>query len=69
VIFYSLFEIVSEKIQGMIQIIVPYQISRYKTMKLVVESQPIFSSDCYDPYLTSILESDNPILADKRTHF
>jgi hypothetical protein len=41
----------------------------YKTLELVVESQPIFSSNCYNPYSTSILESNNPVLAKERTHY
>jgi hypothetical protein len=50
----------------MIKITAPYQISEYKILELVVESEPISSSDYYD--LTSIHESSNPVMAEKRTH-
>jgi hypothetical protein len=43
-----------------------YQLPGYKTLELVVESEPIFSSDYYDP--TSIPESSNPVMAEERTH-
>jgi hypothetical protein len=52
----------------MIKTIILYQILRYKTLKLVVESESIFSSDHYDPYLTSILRSSNPVITEERTH-
>jgi hypothetical protein len=45
----------------------PYQLPQYKTLKLVVESEPIFGSDNYDP--TSIPGSSNPVMAEERTHF
>jgi hypothetical protein len=67
-VFYSLFRIVSEKIWGMIKTTAPYQMLRYKTLELVVESQPISSSDHYDPCPTNIPGSSNPILAEERTH-
>jgi hypothetical protein len=66
VIFYSLFGIVSDEIWGMIKTIALYQLLGYKILKLVVESEPIFSSDNYDP--TSIPEISNPVMAEERTH-
>jgi hypothetical protein len=63
VIFYSLFEIVSDEIWGMIKITAPYQLPGYKTLELVVLSEPISSSDNYD--LTSIPGSSNPVMAEK----
>jgi hypothetical protein len=50
----------------MIKITALYQISGYKILELVVESEPISRSDYYDP--TSIHESSNPVMAEKRTH-
>jgi hypothetical protein len=50
----------------MIKITVPYQLPRYKTLELVVESELISSSDYYDP--TSIPESSNPVITEERTH-
>jgi hypothetical protein len=50
----------------MIKITVPYQISGYKTLEIVVESEPISSSDYYDP--TNILRSSNSVMAEERTH-
>jgi hypothetical protein len=41
-----------------------YQLPGYKTLKLVVESEPIFSSDYYDP--TSIPGSNNSVMAEER---
>jgi hypothetical protein len=67
-VFYSLFRIVSEKIWGMIKTTASYQMLRYKTLELVVESQPISSYDHYDPCPTNISGSSNPILAEERTH-
>jgi hypothetical protein len=64
VFFYSLFGIVSEEIWGIVKTTAPYQISGYKTLELVVEYEPIFDSDHYDPCLTSIPESSNPILTE-----
>jgi hypothetical protein len=43
-----------------------YQLPGYKILELVVESEPIFSSDNYDP--TSISRSSNPVMTEKRTH-
>jgi hypothetical protein len=40
----------------------------YKTPELIVESQPRSSSEYYNPYPISILESSNSILAEKITH-
>jgi hypothetical protein len=64
--FYSLFGVVSDEIWGMIKITTPYHLPRYKTLKLVVESELISSSDNYDP--TSIPESSNPVMAEERIH-
>jgi hypothetical protein len=64
--FYSLFGVVSDEIWGMIKTTAPYQLSGYKTLELVVISEPIFSSDNYDP--TSIPEISNPVMAEERTH-
>jgi hypothetical protein len=66
VIFYNLFGIVSDEILGMIKTIAPYQLLGYKTLELVVESEPISSSDNYDP--TSIPEISNPVMTEERTH-
>jgi hypothetical protein len=49
----------------MIKITAPYQLPGYKTLELVVESEPIFSSKYYDP--TNIPESSNPVMAEERT--
>jgi hypothetical protein len=43
-----------------------YQLSGYKILELVVESEPISNSDNYDP--TSISGSTNPVMAEERTH-
>jgi hypothetical protein len=43
-----------------------YQLPGYKTLEQVVISEPIFSSDNYDP--TSIAGSSNPVMAEERTH-
>jgi hypothetical protein len=64
--FYSLFGVVSEKKWEMIKITTMYQIPEYKTLKLIVESEPISSSDYYD--LTSISENSNPVMVEERTH-
>jgi hypothetical protein len=64
--FYSLFGIVSDEIWGMIKTIAPYQLLGYKTLELVVESELISCSNYYDP--TSIPESNNPVMAEERTH-
>jgi hypothetical protein len=66
VVFYSLFGVVSDEIWGMIKTTAPYHLLRYKTLELVVEFEPISSSDNYDP--TSIPESSNPVMAEDRTH-
>jgi hypothetical protein len=50
----------------MIKTTAPYQLSVYKTLELVVISEPIFSSDNYDPI--SIPGSSNPLMAEERTH-
>jgi hypothetical protein len=68
VIFFSLFGIVSEEIRGMVKITGLYQIPGYKTHELVVESELISNSYHYDPCPTSILKSNNPILAEQRTY-
>jgi hypothetical protein len=49
VVFYSLFGVVSDEIWGMIKITAPYQLSQYKTLELVVESEPISGPNNYDP--------------------
>jgi hypothetical protein len=66
VIFYSLFGVVSDEIGRMIKTTAPYQLSQYKTLKLVVESESISGSDNYD--LTSIPESSNLVMTEERTH-
>jgi hypothetical protein len=66
VIFYSLFGVIFDEILGMIKITAPYQLPGYKTLDLVVESEPIFSSDYYDP--TSIPRSSNSVMVEKKTH-
>jgi hypothetical protein len=50
----------------MIKTTAPYQLPEYKTLELIVISEPISSSDNYDP--TSISESSNPVMAKERTH-
>jgi hypothetical protein len=65
-VFYSLFGVISDEILGMIKTTAMYQLPGYKTLELVVESKPIFSSDYYDP--TSILRSSNPVMAEEKTH-
>jgi hypothetical protein len=64
--FYSLFGIISDEIWGMIKTTDLYQLSGYKTLELVVESEPISSSDNYDP--TNIPGSNNPVMTEERTH-
>jgi hypothetical protein len=66
VFFYSLFGVVSDEIWGMIKTIAPYQLPGYKTLELIVISEPISSSDNYD--LTSIPGSSNSVMAEERTH-
>jgi hypothetical protein len=51
----------------MIKTTAPYQLPQYKTLELVVESEPISGSDNYDP--TSISENSNPVTAEERTHY
>jgi hypothetical protein len=48
----------------MIKTTTPYQLSGYKTLELVVESEPISSSDYYDS--TSIPGSSNPVMAEEK---
>jgi hypothetical protein len=50
----------------MIKTTAPYQLPGYKTLELVVISEPISSSDNYDP--TSIPGSSNPVTAKEKTH-
>jgi hypothetical protein len=64
--FYSLFEIISDEIWGIIKTTALYQLPGYKTLELVVESELISNSDYYDP--TSISRSSNPVMAEERTH-
>jgi hypothetical protein len=66
VVFYSLFGVISDEIWGMIKTIALYQLPRYKTLELVVESEPISGSDNYDP--TSIPGSSISVMAEERTH-
>jgi hypothetical protein len=66
VFFYSLFEIVSDEIWGMIKITAPYQLLGYKILELAVISESISNYDNYDP--TSIPESSNPVMDEERTH-
>jgi hypothetical protein len=64
--FYNLFGVISDEIWGMIKTTTLYHLPGYKTLELVVESEPISSSDNYDP--TSILGSSNPVMAEEKTH-
>jgi hypothetical protein len=66
VFLYSLFGVISDEIWGMIKTTASYQLSGYKTLDLVVISEPIPNSDNYDP--TSIPRSSNPVMAEERTH-
>jgi hypothetical protein len=50
----------------MIETTAPYQLHQYKTLELVVESEPIFGSDNYNPI--SIPGSSNSVMAEERTH-
>jgi hypothetical protein len=50
----------------MIKTTTPYQLPGYKTLELVVESEPISGYNYYDP--TSIPRSSNPVIAEERTH-
>jgi hypothetical protein len=50
----------------MIKITAPYQLPGYKTLELVVISEPISKSDNYDP--TSISGNSNSVMAEERTH-
>jgi hypothetical protein len=50
----------------MIKTTTPYQLLLYKTLELVVESEPISRSDNYD--LTSIPGSSNSVIVEERTH-
>jgi hypothetical protein len=50
----------------MIKTTAPYKLPGYKTLELVVISEPVSSSDNYDP--SSIPESSNPVMAEERTH-
>jgi hypothetical protein len=64
--FYSLFGVISDEIWGIIKITTPYQLPGYKTLELVVESEPISSFDYYDP--TGIPENSNSVMTEERTH-
>jgi hypothetical protein len=66
VFFYSLLGVVSDEIWGMIKTTAPYQLLGYKTLELVVISEPISSSDNYDP--TTISGSSNPVMVEERIH-
>jgi hypothetical protein len=50
----------------MIKITASYQLSEYKTLELVVESEPISGSDNYNP--TSIPGNSNLVMAEEKTH-
>jgi hypothetical protein len=50
----------------MIKTTVSYQLPGYKTLELVVISEPISSPGNYDP--TSISGSSNPVTAEEKTH-
>jgi hypothetical protein len=50
----------------MIKTIVLYQLSRYKTLELVVISEPIFSSDNYDPRTSGRIASRNMGIISRR---
>jgi hypothetical protein len=52
----------------MVKTIALYQIPEYKILELVVKSEPISSSNHYDPCPTSISESSNPVLIEEITH-
>jgi hypothetical protein len=39
--FYNLFGVVSDEIWGMIKTTAPYQLPQYKTLEIVVESEPV----------------------------
>jgi hypothetical protein len=43
-----------------------YQIPGYKILELVVETEPLFRYDYYDP--TNIPGSSNSVMAEERTH-
>jgi hypothetical protein len=66
VFFIAYLGLFSDEIWGMIKTTVSYQLPGYKTLELVVESELISSFDNYDP--TSIPESNNPVMAEERTH-
>jgi hypothetical protein len=65
-VFYSLFEVISDEIWGIITTTAPYQLPQYKILELVVESEPISGSDNYDPI--SIPRSNNPVMAEEKTY-
>jgi hypothetical protein len=52
----------------MVKVIASYQLFRYKTLELVVDSKLIANSDCYDPCPISIPRSSNLILAEEIIH-
>jgi hypothetical protein len=60
------FEVISDEIWGMIKITASYQLLKYKTLELIVKSEPISNFDYYD--LTSIPESSNSVMAEERIH-
>jgi hypothetical protein len=63
---YSLFGVISNEIWRMIKTTTPYQLPKYKTLELVVESKLIFGFDDYYP--TNIPESSNLIMAEEKIH-
>jgi hypothetical protein len=66
VIFYRLFGVISDEIWKIIKPTTLYQLPGYKTLELVVESEPIFNSDYYDPI--SIPGSSNPVMVEEKTY-
>jgi hypothetical protein len=45
-VFYSLFGVVYDEIWGMIKTTALYQLPEYKTLELVVESEPTTTTTC-----------------------
>jgi hypothetical protein len=53
--------VIADEIWGMIKTTALYQLSGYKTLELVAESELISNSNYYDP--TNIPESSNSVMA------
>jgi hypothetical protein len=66
VFFYSLFGVISHEIWGIIKTTALYQFPGYKTLELVVISEPI--SSFYNYNSTSIPGSSNLVMAEEKTH-